>query len=169
MVNKEIVIETIKKMYDSGIDDSVVEQTLKDIGLAQGEIKAFIAEARSGAAPAEEAPPGRAMNQTVELIKRHIDETHEAQEAMHSTTQAALEEHGARVDAVHERVGAVEERLGAIASGPSNQQLQDSIVALNVKIAGMDQQVRDLKSSVNATKSVMEKVLETCREILNKL
>ncbi len=169
MVNKEIVIETIKKMYDSGIDDSVVEQTLKDIGLAQGEIKAFIAEARGGAAPAGEAPLGRVMNQTVDLIKRHIDETHEAQEAMHSTTQAALEEHGARVDAVHERVGAVEERLGAIASGPSNQQLQDSIVALNVKIAVMDQQVRDLKSSANATKSVMEKVLETCREILNKL
>ena len=48
MVNRAIVIETIKKMYDSGIDDSVVEQTLKDIGLKKTEISEYIAEAKGG-------------------------------------------------------------------------------------------------------------------------
>ncbi|MCX6799119.1 MAG: hypothetical protein NTW59_03425 [Candidatus Diapherotrites archaeon] len=169
MVNRAIVIETIKKMYDSGIDDSVVEQTLKDIGLKKGEIGEYLAEAKGGTGPAgagESAPLG---NNSADAIRRRIDETHEMQEALHTTTHVALEEHGAKVDAVHERVSAIEERLSALAAGPGTQQLQDGIIGLNVRIASLEQQVRDLKASVNATKSVMDKILETSREIAEKL
>jgi hypothetical protein len=47
--------------------------------------------------------------------------------------------------------------------------IEEGFFALNARLAALEQQVRDLKAAVNATRGVMEKVLETSREILNKL
>ena len=46
MVSKELIMGTIKKMFSSGVDDETVKNTLKDIGLSDSEVAAYIAEAK---------------------------------------------------------------------------------------------------------------------------
>ncbi|MFH1224891.1 MAG: hypothetical protein V1676_03730 [Candidatus Diapherotrites archaeon] len=55
MVSKEIVLETIKRMYSSGIDDETIKATLRDIGLDDKEAEQMIAEAQG---KGKEAPRG---------------------------------------------------------------------------------------------------------------
>jgi len=167
MVNRAVVIETIKKMYDSGIDDSVVEQTLGDIGLGKKEIAEYIVEAKGVPAVQETGP--QAGDQTAEIIKKHLEETNAEQQAMHATTHAALEQHTQQFDEVQAKVTSIEQRLDSIGSSQGGARTEESFFALNARLAALEQQVRDLKAAVNATKDVMEKVLETTREILNKL
>ncbi|MBU0662829.1 hypothetical protein KKH30_03260, partial [Candidatus Micrarchaeota archaeon] len=50
MVSKDIVMQTIKRMYDSGVDDETVKATLRDIGFSDEDSEQMIQEAK-GAAP----------------------------------------------------------------------------------------------------------------------
>lgn len=60
MVSKEIVLETIKRMYDSGIDDETIKATLRDIGLDDKEAEQMIAEAQGkGKEPARGKAAGK--------------------------------------------------------------------------------------------------------------
>lgn len=52
MVSKELIMGTIRKMFSSGVDDETVKNTLKDIGLSDSEVAAYIAEAK-GARPVQ--------------------------------------------------------------------------------------------------------------------
>jgi len=55
MVSRNIVLETVKRMYSSGVDDDTVITTLKDIGISDEEIKSVIDEAK-GITPAQGKP-----------------------------------------------------------------------------------------------------------------
>ncbi|MBI2597602.1 MAG: hypothetical protein HYW50_00210 [Candidatus Diapherotrites archaeon] len=48
MVSRELVLDTIKRMRGSGIDDQTISSTLKDIGLSDKEINEFMSEATGG-------------------------------------------------------------------------------------------------------------------------
>ncbi|MBN2067181.1 MAG: hypothetical protein JW744_01810 [Candidatus Diapherotrites archaeon] len=173
MVNKQVVLDTIRKMFDSGIDDSVVKQTLLDIGLSEDEISAFMAEAKGVDSGEEEPEAEEDYEEPVERkVSRQIADEHAAQEAMHATTHAAIDGHGARLDALGEKIGSVEEKLGKIDSQtlkPSNKDLVDLLAASNQRLASLERQVSDLKALNMALKSIMEKILETDRKILGKL
>ena len=45
MVSREIVMSTIKRMHDAGIDNETVKSSLADIGLSDSEISGFMVEA----------------------------------------------------------------------------------------------------------------------------
>jgi hypothetical protein len=162
MVDKEIVLETVRKMYDSGIDDSVVEQTLKDIGLGPAEIKKYIAEAKGVSQGLEPAP--KPEPKPLEQRKAAAEEKPD-QAALHQTTHIALEEQSARTAELIGKLDALEKRLGA---GPaaSSEPLSASV---NQRLAGLEKQMRDLKAELDATRAIMEKILETDRKVLTKL
>ncbi len=177
MVNKAVVLETIKKMYDSGIEDSVVKQTLLDVGLNEREIEAYMAEAKgqpieekpAAAAPAPTARPSPPIKQ---MASSRVEEELAAQEAMHATTQAAIADHGERLEELGRKVGRVEQKLGKIHSlteAPSNKELVDMLAAANQRLGSLEKQVSDLKALNKALKTVMEKILETDRKILGKM
>ncbi len=177
MVDKAVVVETIRKMYESGIEDSVVRQTLADIGLGEKEIREAMAAAKAGAAPGaeseeaeEEAVP--AYSAARPDFREQLAQQHAAQEAMHTTTHAAMEGHGAKLDELGERIGGVEERIGKIHSlteAPSNRDLVELIAVTNQKLALLEKQLSDLKALTKALQTVMEKILETDRKILVKM
>jgi len=47
--------------------------------------------------------------------------------------------------------------------------MPQSLISVNQRLASMEKQLRDLKAEIAATKTIMEKILETDRKVLNKL
>jgi len=163
MVNKEIVLETIKKMYESGIDDSVVRQTLKDIGLDDNQAKEFIAEAKGGK-PADSAevkrPEPKPFAERMAAAEEKVDHG-----AMHATTHLALEEQAVQNLKILEKINEIEKSLHGLGGKHSS----GSSPAVNQRLAEMEKQLSKIKAELNATKTIMEKILETDRRVLNKL
>lgn len=57
MVSRDVVLQTVKRMYSSGVDDDTVISTLKDIGISDEEIKSVIAEAKGIKQEQKPTPP----------------------------------------------------------------------------------------------------------------
>jgi len=51
MVNRQVVLETIKKMRASGLDNADIAKTLRDIGIPDNEIEEFLLELEDSGAP----------------------------------------------------------------------------------------------------------------------
>jgi len=176
MVNRKVVLETIKKMYDSGVEDEIVEQTLRDIGIGNSEIKQYIAEVKQGSMPAAEAAetgpfPSQAPAEPApapgqEAIKKQLDENHGEQQAMHETTHTALESQAAHVDEVKEKLAVCEAKLTALSSKAESG---EGNAALNRRMAALEKEISDLKALTKALQTLMEKILETDRKVLNRL
>ncbi len=159
MVDKEIVLNTIKKMYQSGIDDDVVKQTLKDIGLGDAEITRYIAEAKG-----ESVPTTRSEPKPLEARKIATEEKPE-HTAMHTTTHVALEAQSEKTDELLAKISRLEKQLQSKGTGAPSTEL----IAINQRLAAMEKDLRELKAELGATKSIMEKILETDRKVLGKL
>jgi len=56
MVDEEIVMDTIRKMKTSGLEESIIISTLQDIGLSEEQAKDYIKRVGSGAKPAQPQP-----------------------------------------------------------------------------------------------------------------
>jgi len=163
MVDREIVLETIKKMYDSGIDDSVVEQTLQDIGLSKAEIKEYIAEAKGEEESSSEEESGYNEPKPFEERRAAAEEKID-HAAMHATTHVALEEQSSVLAELLEKMDLLEKKLFS-----PGKAMPDSMVMANQRLGGIEKHLSEVKAELSATKDLMEKILETDRKILNKL
>jgi len=177
MVEKSIVIDTIKKMYASGLDDGVIESTLKDIGLGEKEIHETMAEARSGSAPQESAAEDDAPLMDEELhekiaaatakkVRQHIDERSATDALMHTTTQATVAGYDSRLSEITTRLAGIEKKLNYV-SGAAD--FSTKAVSLDKKISAIESDLAELKAISNALKSLLEKVLDTDRSVLSEL
>lgn len=184
MVRREIVLETVKKMYDSGLDDATISETLKDIGLSESEIGQYLSEAKgknsdSNAeidetdetdAVEEENPEQEIIAQkTAQKVMEHLDDSHEEIAAQHAVTQSALEGHSEAISKVHENVSELHDKLDKFSSGTSSQEILSKIIELNTRISNLEKQLGEIKAVESATKSLLEKIFETNRSVLNEL
>ena len=170
MVNKEIVAQTIKKMKDSGIDAEAITQTLKDVGLSDEEIAGYFPLSAQQAEPETANPEHEAIaKKTAEKIKQHLDQNIEEQALRGGTLNAENESHSQKLEEIHSRLDGVHKEVESIARNNSASLTLDSIQELNKRISLLEEQVSEIKSISNATKSVMEKVLEVNRKTLAKL
>ena len=159
VVDKKIVLDTVKKMYQSGIDDDVVKQTLKDIGLNDKEIVQYIAEAKGEPIPTAvpEQKPLEARKIATEETPEHV--------AMHTTTHVALDTQSEKINELLEKISGIETKL----QNKGNKTPSADLIAINQRLAAMEKDLRELKAGLGATKSIMEKILETVRKVLEKL
>jgi len=170
MVNKEIVAQTIKKMKDSGIDDEAIKQTLKDVGLDEEEIAGYFPLSSQQAKPAAANPEHEAIaEKTAEKVNQYLNQTAEEQAMRDGTRNAEKESHSQKLEEMHSRIDGVHKKVESIEKDNSTSLTLDSIKELNKRISLLEEQVSEIKSISNATKSVMEKVLETNRKTLAKL
>jgi len=168
MVDREIVLETVKKMYESGIEDQVVRQTLKDIGLTPEEANKCIAEAKGSAAPSSSYSVAKPQFQEPKPLQERLAAAEEKpdQAAMHTTTHVALEAQSAKTSELLEKMNSLEEKLE---HASASKAMPQSLASANQRLALIEKQLRDLKAELTATKAIMEKILETDRKVLNRL
>jgi len=166
MVNREVVLETIKKMHESGIEQSVIEATLKDIGLNEAEVKQYLGEVSGKPAPMEKEQDDKIASKAAEKIKGHLVEERQERELRETTQQNEMQEHGSKLKDIDKKVETIRQKFdGGSGSAPINEQ----ITVLEHRINGLEKKLGEIKAISNATKIVMEKVLEANRKILNKL
>ena len=195
MVNKAIVLETIKKMRASGIEDAVILDTLKGIGLDRHDAEDYLASVSENPAPAgtlagapskaapklefrpglkptpENAPAGaseKIADRTASAVKKHLDEHREETELRETKTHAALIEHAEKLTEVEGGVSKLNEKISSFSSA-SPPDLSAKLNSIDRKISELGRKISDVKAEVSATKSIMEKVLEANRKIISKM
>ncbi len=178
MVNRQVVLDTVKKMYQSGIENSVIEKTLKDIGLSRKDIDAFMAEAKGtlSSTTVSESPVIQETNQSSEEIarktaakvKEHLDDQREEQELREITIHSAIEGHGEKLGELHEKVSELHEKIGGVSGRLTDPALLKQMAELSRTLSGFESQLSELKALANANKTILEKILETNRSILGK-
>lgn len=182
MVKREVVLETIKKMHDSGIEQTVIENTLKNIGLSKEEISSYMAEITGEKIPkprtvptivAAEAVPEdddaeKIAIRTADKVKEHLAEKADADELKETTTHAALIEHKNKLDEVHSSVNNLHAKVDSF-SVPDADALLIEVKNLAQRVSTFEKKLSDIKAMTSATKSIMEKILDTDRKILTKL
>lgn len=182
MVKREVVLETIKKMHDSGIEQTVIENTLKNIGLSDDEISSYMAEITDEKTPKPRTVPAivvtedvpenddieKIATRTAEKVKEHIAEKADADELRETTAHAALIEHKDKLDEVHSSVNNLHTKVDSFAV-PDADALLIEVKNLAQRISTFEKKLSDIKAMTSATKSIMEKILDTDRNILTKL
>ena len=214
MVSKELIMGTIKKMFSSGVDDETVRNTLKDIGLSDAEINAYISEAK-GTKPVQ-ASPSKGVQENVmqqarqqvkeetegseeassgeesgsdeetdedyadedfdevesssgmeERIRGDVQDTRDVHELGHSATHLALEDHSETLDEIQRKIDALSSKLDLAPSLPTDT--IKKINSLDAKITSIEKEIMEVKSLSTALQDILKKVLDTDRQVLNRL
>lgn len=256
MVSRELVLDTIKRMRGSGIDDQTISSTLKDIGLSDKEINEFMSEATGGGGAKKEPsippkyreeeleeeqkegategkaedsevekdleegegngerqgeeeledeeieeeelePEGkekeeeeepiessefgeeedeeiekshnheRIAQKTAQKLKRHLDDSMETQEMLHSSTHAELAEQRQRLEDMHRNISALHTKVDLAPAIPAQTIAQ--INAIEKRFHAMEKELVEIRAGTNALSTLLKKILETDREILNQV
>jgi uncharacterized protein YlxW (UPF0749 family) len=177
MVNKQVVLETIQRMNSSGIDRSVIEKTLKDIGLKEDEIAAYLSEASAGGITEnlpkhieeKESAHETIAVKTAEKVKEHLTEERDDRELRETTLHNQMDSHHDKLEDMQDSVSTIHSKLDSMTGKLSDHETLKELAELNKRIADFEEQLSDLKALGNATKTIMEKILEVNRNILSKL
>jgi len=188
MVSSEVVMQTVKRMVDSDIDDETIKNTLRDINISEDEITILLNQAKGIPAsrvpqiptqvkPVQKEPeeseeieeseeePEENAN-TYESQEKYIPDSNERnteQSAQHVTTHNMLEEHGEKIENVRDSVSQLHERIGAATLSPETI---GKLTALDERITSLEKEVADTKAIANAVKGLLEKILETDKKVL---
>ncbi|MEW6295815.1 MAG: hypothetical protein AB1467_06020 [Candidatus Diapherotrites archaeon] len=169
MVNSEVIIQTIKKMLDSGIDVSVVRSALKDLGLNEGEIDSYFAQVKGGSKGRQEEETGldeeekdSIARKASERIKEHLDERNEEEDLLHASTHLRLDEHAEKLDEIHAKISSMQKE------GFDVEDFLLKMDAFERELRALKEDVTEIKALTSSVQQLMKKVLETQREILTK-
>lgn len=164
MVNEQVVRDTVKRMLDSKIDSQTIVSTLMDIGLSDADAQRIIQEVSSAhSTPKVQAstPPQPDFSE-INRMKNEF-ETHAQAEALQdSAVHNVLDMHGQKLDEVHAKLDEVK---AVVANTPVAA--QDPAVLS--KLDELQSKIEEVGATANATKDLMEKILEINRKILTEL
>jgi uncharacterized protein YukE len=162
MVEKSVILKTIKKMLNSGISESVIKSTLKEVGVSEEEVNELLAEAKSEKKPVIEK---RVLK---EVDKESMER--EAQELRETTTHLKMEEHSAALEELNEKMDSIQRRLSVMASKEfDGSELNEKMDSINLSLKEIKKELSEMKSLSSALHSLLKKVLETDREVLTDL
>ncbi len=175
MVEREVVLQTVKRMYSSGIDDETVKSTLKDIGLTETEIIGIMNEAKGVKAeeePAEEEKPAVDADEEIAAkaagrIKKHLEAERAERELRETTAKIEAAEHQESLGEIHKTVEELRERIATSPAVPAGA--VGKIDLIDKRISSLEKEVVEIKAATNALQSLLKKILSTDREILSNI
>ncbi len=213
MASNDVVLQTVKKMMASGVDDETVRMTLRGISLSDDEINGVMEEARGttkgGRAQAggaafganrnsmeekEEGPEGEGEeggggdageedtdgeegeegaddfgggDGSDDALHGHIESASQEQLAHHSETHQMLEGHADRLEAARRDIGSLHEKFDSLPRLP-NEAIA-TISALDRRISSLEKAVAEAGAGTLALKGLMQKIMDSERQILLEL
>ncbi len=180
MVNDEIVKNTIQKMRDVGLSDTIIASTLSDLGLSASQVQGYLA---GGNAPAQRVPgtaPSSAYHpsfaspvdheeiasRTSEKIVQELDERNafQAEESnlKDTITHLAMEQHGEQLKDTHQAVMELHEKIDSTNLDTFNNRLS----TINTRVEQLSRDVVETKALALALQSLLQKILETNQQLL---
>ena len=104
---------------------------------------------------------------TAQKVKAHLDDRMEEQELHHASTRAEIEEHGTRIQGLHRSLDALHTKVDLAPQMPLQTISQISVI--EKRINQIEKELGEISANTNALSSLMKKIIETEREILNEL
>ena len=194
MVSNEVVLQTVKRMISSGVDDGTIKATLHGIGLPDSQISEIISQAKGlplsqksepvqDAADSTEEPSEAGADDELaqgddseyageedaggEDLRGEIADSSQEQLAHHTTTHNILEQHTGKMDEMHKDIVGLHEKFDS-APKLSNEELA-KLSALDVRISALEKEVGETKANTIALQGLLQKILETDRKTLLEL
>ncbi|MBN2127137.1 MAG: hypothetical protein JW703_01960 [Candidatus Diapherotrites archaeon] len=167
MVQKSIVIDTIKKMHSNGIDDETIKVTLKGIGLSDEEIDDYMDEVLGTEEESEEEEnPEHELiaEKAMKKIRPEFDKVKEEQGLTSTHAQIAMEDHSRKLDEMHSKVDELNKKVSPKTFDSS--EVIGKINALEKKLTEIEKNVIETKAANSALQNLMQKILSTERDIL---
>ena len=193
MVSTDVVLQTVKRMVSTGVDDATIKATLQGIGLSDPEILQIIRDAKGlgqspasaaqGASQESEQDPEQGANEELSEgddseyageeedadtdLKDQIEDSGEEQLANHTTTNTVLDQHTGKMEEMHNDISALHEKLDSTPrlSGEEIAKLS----ALDLRISALEREVAQTKANTIAIQGLLQKILETNRKTLLEL
>ncbi len=192
MVSSDVVMQTVKRMVDSGVDDNTIKMTLRGINLSEEQIQGILNKAHGVEQPTGsqrqvqvEEDLGEERNKEDEDdnleeeveepfdgpspadLRKRLEAASQEQVGYHTTTHAMLEGHAEEVDEVKR---GVEELHRKMDSAPRlSSETIGSIGSLDKRISMLEKQVAETKANTIALQELLKKILETDRKTLLEL
>ncbi|MDO8648043.1 MAG: hypothetical protein Q7R70_06565 [Candidatus Diapherotrites archaeon] len=173
MVDSSVVLGTVKNMIESGLNDDIIKETLKDIGLSDPEIQDVLRQAHG---PNVEQPAPKRPQTPKKPIEENPTEPNpverpgpivfpEHDNALdNASVHNAISELGSKVDDLKERVDSIN------TSAPlGNSGNFEGAAGLQSRIDTISTDIKELKAGTNALVDLMKKILETDRDVLLRL
>jgi hypothetical protein len=164
LVNEQVVRDTVKRMLDSKVDSQTIVSTLMDIGLSDADAQRIIQEVSSSQAMPKIQVSSQPLPASTEMNRmREEFETRAQSEALQNTAvHNVLDMHGQRLDEVHAKLDEVK---AAVQNAPTAAQDPSVLEKLN----SIQSKLEEVNATSNATKDLMEKILEINRKVLTDL
>ena len=189
MTMNDVVLQTVKRMISSGVDDNTIKMTLQGINIPENEIQAVINEAK-GIKPSEnQMPEDSSQNVSGEdddsfeedaedydededvppepSVRKEAEAISQEQVAQHTTTHQYLEEHGQKLDGVKKDVLDIQAKVDA--SPKISPATIAKIDALDKRMSGIEKEIGETKANTIALQDLLKKILETNKKTLLKL
>lgn len=191
----ELVIKTLKKMYEQGTDDETVKGMLEDIGLGKDEISEAIAAAkgREAPSPVQKIEPIRAseLKSNLPMLEPLSDESLEklAEELPDSVSERAaqkIKEHLSEKNDEHE-LRDLMTHASLEQHGRAISDVKDKVDSLHRKISGIapgeetgldelrseineiKEKINDINAKTSAMQIIIKKLLEANQELLSRI
>lgn len=165
MVNEQIIIETVKRMIDSGIDDDTIISTLKDIGLSDEDASGFILKVKNSSNK-ETVEETEIENESIdsssnEIMQNELEAREQKEELNDTTTYNMLNMHEQKIDEVASKIDEVKQAVS------SSKPLVDA--SITTKLTELEVKIDDVSAQTKAILDVVKNILETDRKILTEL
>jgi chromosome segregation ATPase len=169
MVEKNVVIDTIKRMHSNGIDEKTIKVTLKGIGLTEEEINDYLDEVLGIDEEKEEENPEHELiaKKAVEKFKPELDKLKQENGLNLTHSQIEREEHSQKLDEMHSKMDELNKKVSPKAF--NSGEIIGKINALEKKLNEIEKNTVETKAASSALQNLMQKILSTERDILLEL
>ncbi|MCD6478950.1 MAG: hypothetical protein J7L44_03630 [Candidatus Diapherotrites archaeon] len=195
LVDESIIIETIKKMKESGLEDNIIISTLEDVGIAHEKAAEMLDKAlgrvpvEKPKKPEEEEKEEESKEEIAKILKAteaKKPETKPEHEAIAEKTAEKVKQHLEETKLEHDlhhttmhaalaQQSAMLEDLHKSVKNIVKQKpkvpktMEEKIVQMQVDIEKIKSDLAEAKADIAAMKTLMNKVLEVTRKILLRL
>ena len=162
MVNEQIMIDTVSRMIEAGIDDATIISTLTDAGLTQEQCLQIIDRVKQPPVK-EEVPQNNSPTiQEVQNLKNVVEAQSDAQTIHAQNTSTILDEH-------EQQLAEVSGKINSIQSTISSNQNPKTDSSTAYRLSTIEQKLEEVNSASKAQLDLMQKILEINRKVLTEL
>jgi hypothetical protein len=160
MINEQVMMDTVNRLIEAGIDDATIVSTLIDAGLNREDALAVLQKARAPSSPEPASSPAAVPGEDVRILKNEIEVQAEQHDLHQAITQNALDMHEQKLDEVTKQVEEVKQVVSQTA--PTDP-------GLAFKVSKLEEKLEDVSAVSKANNDLLQKILGANQKILTNL
>ncbi|VVB75538.1 Uncharacterised protein [uncultured archaeon] len=153
MVDEQIMLDTVKRLFEAGIDEPTVISTLTEAGLTNEQALAVISRAKG-------TPVTAPQQIDVQTMRNEVSAQAAVQEMQQAQIHNRFDIHEQKIDEMSQKVDEVKQAV----TSPSPLD-----PALSYRLSELEQKVAEVNAATSASLGILKQILETNRKILTEL